>query len=339
MSSVGDAVSSYFKNYEDGDASLPERKVLSLISRKIDDTMQSVLDDFSNVLGNSPEHIQRVQALSNSPRLAGKYKVSSIKFADCSEFEQMMAVRGWLEQKNIRSIHTLFFAAAIGRDEKDDYIPVYVNAKPTMRASTMHVVLGSTRGAKAAPRYDDMAAANSDPKNDPRSSIFLNALSALEVVRQFDYASATIIKDLAYKEDVIDYKWRFGSDYSCVEAKGQSKPAGAYSKKYMSAAKNTCAIVKEYSTDDDPLAEECVITPDLNFEDYSLDEDQYRDDLDVSVSGNELMKSAKKAIINKNDEDLKVLMQNLAIHHIGQVKSPLLARHFEKILLANDKGE
>jgi hypothetical protein len=339
MSSIGDSVYNYFKNYEDGDASLPKRDVLSLMSHTIDETMRSVLDDFSNVLRNSQDHKLRVQELCVSPRLAGKYNIDSVRFKDCSEFEQMMTVKDWLHQKKIRDIHTLFFAAAAGRDDKDDYIPVSVSPQANADANSMHVVLGSTRGAKAAPRYKDMAALHDDPKEDASIQIFLRALSALEVVRQFEFSAATIIKDSAYESDLIDHKWRFGSDYSCVEAKGQSKPAGAYSKKYMSAAKNTCAIVKEYSTDDDPLAEECVITPDLNFEDFSLDEDQYRDDLDVSVSGNELMNAAKKAIINKNDDDLKALMQNLAINHIGPVKSPLLARHFEKILLDNDKDQ
>ena len=110
-----------------------------------------------------------------------------------------------------------------------------------------------------------------------------------------------MLKGNAYEGDLgnIDQNWRYGDDYACVESKGQSK---ASEKKRASAGLNLLDITLDLADDDDYLAEEVRLNLPIDFQDY-VDEG-YNDDDEIQVTPGAFMRATKKAIIDKDSEDV-----------------------------------
>lgn len=324
------AVTSYFERLREGDSSVPSADVLKPISILLDQATQSVVNEFMEVLGASNEHQERVQLFTSQPRKAGKFAQSKILLQNASSFEQMVAISDWLGRVRIRDNHT-FFLSACG----DDYIPVQVTKYPKLDANMMHVRLGATSGAHKAPKYE--AWANTDPWQDDKQKVFIYALEALETIRQPQFSAATMIKGNAFESEHIESEWRYGSTYACVEGKGQSKNGQPTTtpKKVNSAALNVATLTDLISDASDPLAEEINLCLPICYENYS--EEGYADDLDLSVSPGALLKSAERAIVNRDMSDLNRLMENLVIGKLDVPRTPMLCNFVAQKLIHNNR--
>ncbi len=300
----------YFNRFRGGDASIPPKEALLPIAQQLDAAAQSVITEFVAKVEASPEHQARVALLQKQPRTAGKFSDSKVLMSDASSFEQMVAVNDWLQRTHIRDSHTLFFSAP-----ENDYIPVRVQKYSGEFATVMNVTLGVSRGSHKLPRYKIWA--EQDPRQDPTQEVFIHPLEVLEVVRQPQFSAATLIKGNAFEEDCIDTKWRYGLECACVESGNQSKPSP---KKDRSAGLNACKLVEECSVVGDPRAEEMNVSHSVRYEDYT--DDGYQDDLELSVSPGELIQAAETALVDRNAQELKRLIEELAIAMIGVPQAP-----------------
>lgn len=332
------ALTTYFDRVNEGDATVPSEQALLPLSRALDSTVKSVVQGLMNGLYCCPEHDARVTLLRGRKRLSGKYSKREIIFEGISPFEQMSSIAGWLSSTHTRKLHTLFLESrCIGSDDHD-YIPTRI--MPAKRdesadATTMQVFLGSTTGARKAPRYVDLAELDPNPREHDIYKFFIDSLTSLEIVRQPQYSAATVLKGNAYGLAHIDADWRYGETYACVEDKGQSKPASM--KKERSAGLNACALLDKLSDSSDPIAEEKNLCLEAHYEDYAAE--GYADDLDISVSAGAIIKAAKTAIVDQNDEGLARQMQNLTISILGKQSTPALREQMANILLTNSKKE
>jgi hypothetical protein len=317
-------VTEYFaKVVKEHDTTIPEKKVLLEISETLDRNMNVVANRFFSCLEASKEHEARVAFIKKADRLSGKFDPSKVIFKEVNPYEQMSTIKTWLHDTKITKSHTFFLSSLV-----DDYIPAGVKKIDGIDATTMHVVLGSTRGEKAAPKYEDWAIV--DPLENQEA--FMKPLTALEVVRQPNFSFATIVKDEAYRNEVIDNAWRYGSTYACVEDKGQSKNS---QKKLRSAAFNLCSLINEKATHEDVFADDVIINNDIHFADFSLEKS--KEALDVSVSIGELFKACNKAIIKKDEGDLQTCLENLFISNLGPVSTEMLKALIARILEKNNK--
>jgi hypothetical protein len=312
---MANSVVTYFNNYSNGETTLPSKQVLLQLSPILDQAMGDVIVDLTNILKNSPEHQARVNLLTAQPRAAGTYDGSKVIFDGVSPFEQTVAIESWLTQRRIRNVHTFFLSTP------NDYIPAQVKKIQGKDSTLMHTVLGSTRGMKKAPKYEDWA--DNDPINTPEQKVFIDPLKYLEVVRQPYFSSATIFKSNSYDAGLIDSEWRYGKEYACVELKGQSKNS---KQKIASAALNACALLDLYSDVNDPNADDRVMTPDLDI------------DEDLSVTVGEFMDATKKAIVDQNMTDLTQVMENLFLNQLEEIDTPLLEDFVNQKKQANDKN-
>jgi len=319
-------VTDYFtKVVKEHETEVPPKAVLTEISATLDRSMNEVLNPFFAALEASKEHELRVAFLKKQERLAGKYDPSKVIFDDINPYEQMSVIKTWLHETKIRKSHTFFLACP-----EDDYIPAAVKKIDGIDATTMHVVLGATRGDKAAPKYDNWA--TEAPSKEQEA--FMKPLLALEVVRQPNYSFASIIKDEAYRNDVIDHNWRYGSPFACVEDKGQSKNSA---KKLRSAALNLCSILNARSSDEDVLADDIILNSEVRFADFS--DEKSLEDLDITVSIGDLFRATYKAIIRKDETDLSKCLQNAFISSLGTVSCPALKAIVARTLEKNNKAD
>lgn len=317
---IAQTVVDYFDQVDRGDVTIPSKKALLQLSQKIDAVTKKVVDDLLKTLQGSPEHEARVKILEKEPRTAGKFAPSKIILEGSSAIEQSAALDSWLQARAIRKPHTWFFSAG------DDCVPVQVKPLKGITPSMMHIFLGATSGARKAPKYADWA--ENDPTADENQSRFMAPLTALEIVRQPEFSAATVIKESAFKAGQVDSDWRYGSEYACVEDKGQSKDSP---KKQRSAGFNAAGLVKEFADAADPIADEVDICPVIQYEDYA--DEGYEDDLDLTVSPGQIIKAAKKSIVNRQDENLTRLMQRLTIGAIEVPQTPALRERIAKILV------
>lgn len=322
MSTITEYFSKVIKEY---DTELPNKAVMQQISETLDHKMNDVIDKFLTNLQASKEHEARVKILTGAERCAGKYEKSKVIFDGVNPYEQFSAIDTWLTNVKIAKTHTFFLFAP-----RADYIPASVKKIDGLEATTMHVVLGSTRGEKAAPEYKEWAEAEPTEAQE----VFMKPLLALEVIRQPNFSFASLVKDEAYKNDVIDHTWRYGKKYACVEDKGQSKNTP---KKLRSAGFNLCALLHEKSSDDDLLAKEVIINSEVNYADFS--EEKTLEDLDVSVSVGELFKATRKAIIKKDENDLQKCLENIFISSLGSVTTNSVKELVAATLEKNNKSD
>jgi hypothetical protein len=321
MSTITEYFTSVTKDFE---TKLPKKAVMREISETLDRKMGDVVNKFLNSLHTSKDHEERVKLLKKADRCSGKYDKSKVIFLDINPYEQMGAIDTWLKEVKIAKKHTFFLSV-----KDDDYIPAAANKIDGLEATLMHVVLGATRGEKKAPKYKEWA------ESDPRESReeFMKPLLALEVVRQPNFSCASLLKDEAYRNDIIDYSWRYGSTYACVEDKGQSLNSP---KKITSAGLNLCSMLHEKSSDDDLLADEVVINSEVEFRNFC--DEKTLDDLDVSVSVGELFRSVHKAFIKKDETDLEKCLENLFISSLGSSSTNNVKKLAADILEANNKN-
>ncbi|MEI8300528.1 MAG: hypothetical protein WCG10_02805 [Chlamydiota bacterium] len=318
-------VNQYMDRFKAGDTTLPTSQVLLPIASSLDASMESVVTDLTNVLRTSPDHQARIALLYDQPRTAGSFSRHKILFEEVSAFEQMVAVSDWLGQVHIRQTHTTFLSAC-----SDDYVPMQVRKFKDVDATMMHVMLGTTRGNRKAPAYADWA--SKDPRIDPNQNVFIRALEDLEVIRQPNFSAATILKSNAFQSNKVDADWRYGSMYACVEDRGQSRNS---LKKRQSAALNACAMVNKLSDAADPIAKEVEVCFPVKYEDYVTDE--YKDDLEISVTPGLLIEAASRSILHQDQTELTKLMENLAIAQIGPTQTPILSNYIASKLRANAK--
>lgn len=321
MSSIPEYFAKVVKEF---DTSVPKNNVLNDMSVTLDSKMNQVIDKFFGNLETSADHASRVEFLEKSDRCSGKFEASKIIFTGVNPYEQMYAVDSWLKAHKIAKTHTFFMSSMT-----IDYIPVTVKKMDGIDATAMHVILGSTRGEKAAPKYEDWA--TTDPIELQQE--FMKPLLALEVVRQPNYAFATILKDEAYRNEIIDNTWRYGSEYACVEDRGQSKNS---KKKLRSAALNLCSLLDKKSTIEDPLADDVIITKDVLFSDFS--DEKGHEDLDVVVTVGELFRATRKAFVRRDESALGECLENLFISSLGPVTTESLKKLVAETLIENDKS-
>jgi hypothetical protein len=312
----------YFEQFKNGDSTLPSNEVQLELSRKMDAVMQVQVERMYTVLRTSYDHFQRIGTLVAQPRTSGSIRQNKILFQGISAFEQMVVLSDWLARANIREVHTFFFAW------KDDYIHIRANVPKNSPPSTMHIVLGATSGDRKMPKYSDWAI--NDPWQNANHKRFIYALEGLEIVRQPNFSAATMIKGNAFEVEYIDPAWRYGTTYACVEDTGQSRISP---KKQRSAALSACSLVEEFSNASDPTALETNFCLPVEYENYN--DDHYIDHLNLDVSPGNLIAATKKAVIDRQDEELSRLMQNLLIAKIGVPQTPVLRAHIAEILATN----
>lgn len=322
------SVVNFYKNFHDGDTTVPSVKVQREISDCINEVTQGVLDDLATKLRTSSLHKTRKSILATAPRTSGPYEEDKVLLRNVSPFEQFVAYKDYMASKQIKKIHTQFLASGL-----DEYVQVRI--KPQKQTNLMHLMLGATRGAKAAPEYVDLA--KGGPEVEQLEEIFAGPLLGLEVVRQFDCSGATLIKENSYQNGKMTSEERYGYKYGCVELKGQSSKA-IKEKKLASAGLNACYLADKHSTDSDPMALEAFISDEIIYEEmFPDDDDGYIDDFDVSVSAGELVLSTEKAISQGDYTDVTRLCQNLAINILGKnVESKILRNHMKEILKENN---
>ena len=307
----------FYDGFSDGELVSPAKTGVKYLSCAVDSAAELALENLVSVVEGSPEHRRRVVELKSQPRLVGKCTVGNAVLKGCSAFEQMVAIRSWLQETKINKQHT--FSLAVG---EDDFVPV--TAKP---GTMMNIILGSSSGERKAPKYTSWAL--DDPLNDRLQKRFVYPLESLEILRQFAYNGATLLKGNAYEGDLgnIDQNWRYGDDYACVESKGQST---ASEKKRASAGLNLLDITLDLADDDDYLAEEVRLNLPIDFQDY-VDEG-YNDDDEIQVTPGAFMRATKKAIIDKDSEDVVDLASKLLVAKIGPVTTPALKHHIVRTL-------
>lgn len=318
------AVTGYFERFDAADTTVPGAQALLPIAKALDDATEQALTGLMTVLRGSEEHRARVALLTEQPRTAGKFSRDKMLFEGVSAFEQMVAVSDWLADANIRKPHTFFLAAP-----DEDYVPLQAKKFKTVDANMMHVVLGATRGDHKAPKYTTWA--ESSPWEDTSQKTFIYALEGLEIIRQPHYSAATILKGNAFELDLINSEWRYGSEFACVESRGQAKDTP---KKRQSSALNACTLVNRFSDVADPQASEKNIALPIKYEDYA--DEGYDDDLDTSVSPGQIIQAAERAIVGEESEDLEQLMETLVIAKVGVPATPVLRNHIAQILKSND---
>jgi len=322
-------VVNYYKNFHDGDSTIPSPIVLKEISDCINYVTQDVLDDLASQLRSSDLHTRRVSILAAAPRTSGPYKENKVLFRNVSPFEQFLAFKDYMASTQIKDVHTYFIDS-----NTDEYVQVRI--KPNEKNTNLfHLMLGATRGDKAAPEYEDLAKGGSNVER--LEGIFGESLLALEVVRQFDCSGATLIKENSYQMGMMNSEERYGNKLACVELKGQTNKS-IRNKKLLSAGLNACYLAKKYSECSDPMALHKFISSDIVYEEmFSDDEDGYIDDFDVSVSVGQLILSSKKAILKGDYDDIIRHCQNLAINILGKdVKSKVLKNYMKEILIENN---
>ncbi len=282
----------YYDAVKEGDYSIPGPAVQKVIAQKLDAAVERAYDLFSEVLLESEEHVRRVALIDAQPRTAGKAGLDKAIMSGVTPFEQYVALRAWQEETDIKKIHTFVF----GDVTEDDYIPVSV--KPG--GSSMGIVLGATRGERKAPKYADWA--RNDPTLDEAQKRFMAPLEALEVVRQPNFAAATIIKGGLFTNENINAPWRYGKEYACVESPGQSKNS---QKKVASAGLNLVKLFGAYPDED---ARVNIAVPGL-YEDYAAE--GYDDDAEVKVTPSALFKAVRRSVLVNQDDQLDELVTQL----------------------------
>jgi len=316
---------SYFERFQAGDIRIPSNEVLVPIAAKLDSIAGECIQQLMRILRCSKEHWQRVSLLKDQDPLAGTYnkKSSKVLLGNASPFEQMVALADWHDKAKIQEIHTFFFAAKNNTD--------YINVKAALPRSggiptLMHVVLGTSSKYRLAPNYFDRWA-EKDPWLDSGQEAYIYSLEGLEFVRQPHFSAATVIKGNAYEAEFIDEGWRYGETYACVESPKQSANLPS---KMRSAALNACALPKVLADFSDPTADETDFSLPIKYENYS--DSGYRDFIDTSVSAGRLIKATKKALVDRQDRELTVLVENLVIKKIGVPKTPFLKKCIAQVL-------
>lgn len=305
----------YYGRFAQGDTTTPtDFATLSPLSTTQDHHVEEVMNKLMEALRSSPEHAQRVALLSKQDRTAGKYSSDKVLFRGVSSFEQMAALKDWLAIANIKKMHTFFFAVG-----EDDYIPVKVS-KFSTETTLFHVFLGSSRGERKGPRYDNWAL--SEPYNDPSQRRFIAPLEALEGHRQPEHAAATVIKANAHDTDAYDCKERFGEEFACVESPHQRKLTN---KKIASAGLNAAHLVAKYSDSSDPRAEEADFIPQIKYEVFG--DEGYHDNLDTEVTPGQLIKSSKSAIVDHKTAEAEEIAEKLVFSRLQAPSSPALRKY------------
>lgn len=196
--------------------------VVSYVSRVLDESALRVYNNHVRLVQASPEHRARFKTLTSHKAKTGvKNVVANAILSDATPMDQMIALdhaidymgEKWSKEK---VTHRLVFD-----DGEDDVVPVVLNKQ--YGVSTMHTVLGTTRGKLKAPKYPDYVENPDLP--------FVEHLTALEIVRQPHYG-ATVLKHSMYGARLIDGQRRFSptkkrdpnerSRFACAELKGQN---------------------------------------------------------------------------------------------------------------------
>lgn len=306
----------YFQRAKEGDLTLPSPASLKYISSVIDQASKNAYTTVSQIVKESPEHLLRVAEINSQPRTSGASSIDKAILWNASSFEQMFALKEWQATKTtLHSPHTFIF----GTGENDFYRVKVSDTSP------MKILLGTTRGEHKAPKYEEWAV--NDPWSNPNHTRYIHPLENLEIVRQPDFLSATLLKGNPFEEDLIDQSWRYGKEMACVELKGQAKNSP---QKLQSSGLNLTTLTKEFADLHDLTAKETNICRTLHFEDFS--DEGYQDDAIIDVSPGKILTATEKTIVNQNNDDLNDLMEKLFIAKIGVQTTPALRKHIVKRL-------
>lgn len=297
QSSIGrDELIKYYKKYKKGELPTLNQKGQIYLATKVDEAAKDAYKTYAGALIGSPEHRARVAEISKQPRKGGKCSYSKSIMKGASAFEQIEALDAWHTSKQPTERHTFCMGTRSG-----DYVPVTVNP-----GNLMYTIFGSTSGKNKAPKYAEWA--KEDPWKDSTQSRFVYPLIALENARQPDFIAATLVKAGAFNADAIEADWRYGKEHSCVEASKQSSNS---KQKKASAGENVASLIKHLGDTVDLEDDACDICPRIAYEDFS--DEGYKDDVDISVSPQKILKSAMKAVQDQDDSDLVLNMRKLFV--------------------------
>ncbi len=302
-----------------------------LLSEKIDESVLRVYNDVVHQVQATTEHRKNLKALRDAPKTCGGFTSKTALLTTATPLEQMIALDHLIDsrasswQKGVRTI-------CLGIKDSDDLIPVYLQSKDNVLASTMTTRLGSgSRGKFKVPRYDQLASDSYLANN----SLFVEPLEALEIVRQPYFGGATLLKGNAFSTKTIDSQRRYevldpndssrDSQFACVELKGQNKDKTSPIKA-KSAGANILSLEKK--SPKKPLSGK------LHFDD--LAPEGYKDDVVLEVRPKDYWQAVRTAILDDDSTELDRQTTILFLKKFGAFSSPVVNTYHADKLFKED---
>ncbi len=209
------------------DATRPTSGAARALSSLADTAAQAVFHSLTEEYRRTPEYRAAQKVLVPSPAACGGFRRRTAILEGYSPFEQMVALRDYVEDEAIRR-QTLCLA-----EGEDECIPVSIQSHSKTRGATsMQIMLGWTCGKLRAPSYPEWEAAS---PADLGQAVFEHPLAMLEAARQPDYLAALALKTAAHDSGAIGHGWRYevgnnDSEVASVELKGQNTSRVCYLK-------------------------------------------------------------------------------------------------------------
>lgn len=285
------AVGNYLNALAEEDYSIPSDGTLRCISQCIDASAKRIFQETNEILIEDRTIRLAIKRLKEQPRLCKGFDREKAILPHLTAFEQMGALSLWVKNEGHQMVKTHTFALAASDDQ---FIPVWIKPPKTKPLSSMHIVLGNSRGAYKMPKYTKWS--EEDPQENSYQAVFIDPLNSLEIHRQPHCIGSLLLKANPYERQSIDHTWRFrvyeNKDFArvaSVEFPNQTKlSAKASAIKAQSASYNLAKMIQK-----DRLREENLL-PDLFYENYF--DDGYSDDAIPTVTPLSLAQTLPEAL-------------------------------------------